>query len=103
MKTCELCNETVRESNYNRHIKRCKQGKRIYERKSGICKTCNQRKEAIVEHERKCNGKPIDVPKKVCQKCTRIISKSNILRHQRVCKTQHRIRRKNETMEESTQ
>src|ERR1044071_9395014 len=91
---CNNCNEEMKCSNYERHRKRCLRGKRFVKRKEGLCSICGNWKRTINEHEKKCKGKPKEVTYKNCRKCYRIISKSNVERHEESCGGKHRIKRR---------
>ena len=93
---CNNCNEEMRESNYERHRERCLKGKRFYRRKEGLCSICGKWRRAIKDHEKKCKGKPMKIiTYNDCKKCCKTFSKSNIERHEKVCKEKHKIRRNN--------
>ena len=100
-KLCKECNEWIRNCNFERHEKRCLQGKLIRKRKSGYCVKCDYYYKDIKGHERKgCGKRKCMRNYRECPKCKRKFSVSNYERHIKVCGNKHVIRRKKNSKKE---
>jgi hypothetical protein len=99
-KECENCKERIRPSNYERHLQRCKRGKRISPtvqgKYRGICDECKQEYKSLREHKRRgCNGKIKGKRSfRMCINCMWSISTNNYNRHFNACKEKHKVKRR---------
>ena len=105
-KKCENCDENIRASNYKRHIKACRRGRRSREKldlwiQCEVCKDLFKCGLKNSHFKKECNGKgKRRIPYGNCRECKEKISMSNMKRHEEICGSKHRIRRKVESLNE---